>query len=130
MPQNRETGAEADRWGRETARKIILLLHGKPISKFSNECKIRGQRLVVKCARPTTQKVGVSYQMLERIDAVIGAFARDHRMFDLFLLTASQYKVHMTPTRSRGASSGHVGMVRKLIFEQLGKSKGLVDILD
>jgi len=127
MLQNRETGVEARRWGIETAKIIIQCLHGKPLSEFSNEFKIGRKRFVVKCAKLKTLDVGVTYLMLKRIYAVYGAFARDRRRFDLFLLTVSQYKEHMRPMGSKGH---YLGMVRKSFFERFGKYIGEVDIIE
>jgi len=66
--------------------------------------------------------------MLKRLAAVIGAFARNSAEFDLYRLSSEDYERHMTPTKSKGASSGKVGIVRKNVFLQLGKHLGVIDI--
>jgi len=85
---------------------------------------LNGQRVVIKCAAPATTSVGVTYQMLDRLDSVIGAFQRDDNDFDLWSLTPEQYKRSMRETASKGPSAGRVGIVRKADFENMGRSLG------
>ncbi|MCI0628526.1 MAG: hypothetical protein L0387_43905 [Acidobacteria bacterium] len=94
----------------------------------SNEATLAGRRIVIKCARLRTQSVGVSYQMLPSLDAVVGAFQRDDGAFDVFSLDSQIYREHMTDTRSRGASAGRVGIVPKHVFTAEGESIGTVRI--
>ena len=57
-----------------------------------NEYLLDGDRVVIKCARPRNDQVGVTYQTLDRVSAVIGAFQRDDGSFDLWSLTRRQYR--------------------------------------
>jgi hypothetical protein len=127
MPQDRKSGAAARRWGLEIARKIILFLHGEPLSDSDNKCLIGGETLVVKCAKPKTMCVGVSYKMLNEIDGVIGAFARNAQEFDLYKMTVDQYRDHINPTISR-RSHANIGYVLRNVFEEIGEDMGLVKI--
>lgn len=126
MSQNRASGAAADEWGRETARALAQQLGATKPTLRSNECLLDGKRLVIKCAAPGTDSVGVTFKMLDRLDEVVGAFQRDDGAFDLWLLAPSVFKNHMRDTRSRGASAGKVGLVRKDVFQSKGKSLGRV----
>jgi len=128
MPQDQNSGAQANRWGRETARKIMRALNAKPISTGSNECMIEATRVVIKCAAPNTKSIGVSYKMLQRINCVIGALAYDNYQFDLYKLSIEVFRKHMTPTRSKGASMGKVGIVNTAIFASEGMTMGRVTI--
>lgn len=65
--------------------------------RASNEALLNGQHVVIKCAAPATDSVGVTYQMLERLDAVIGAFQLDDGSFELWSLS---------PGSSRAAAGG------------------------
>ena len=91
-------------------------------------CRFLGEIVVIKCSASKRGEVGVSYLMLERIAAVIGAFAKNSNQFDLYRLSPEDYEEHMRPTRSKGPSSGKVGIVRKNVFLQLGKHLGVIDI--
>ena len=117
MPQDRESGAAAVEYGLETARRIAKVLGATKIGNSrSNEYGLNGKRIVIKCAGATTNSVGVPYHMLERLDAVIGSFETEAGTYELYEMTPKMFKEDMRPTRSKGASSGRVGMVRKSTF--------------
>jgi len=109
------------------ASQIMRCLGAKGISPKSNECQLGGDIVVIKSAAPDTDSVGVSYLMLKRIAGVIGAFARSSTRFDLYRLSSEDYERHITPTKSKGPSSGRVGIVKKAVFIQLGKHLGEID---
>ena len=89
-------------------------------SGASNECEVNGERVVIKCARRTQPKVGVSYNMLTKLDAVLGAFEEPSGSYWVLRLPAQRCATLMqqVPTASRGPSSGKVGMVNRAVFEQ------------
>ena len=126
MSQDRQSGASANQWGRETARKLINAFGGKSTSKTSNEFIKDGESLVMKCANLDTTSVGVSYKMLERIDGIIAAFAISSSGFALYRMDPGKFKEVMRETRSRGPSAGKVGLVTKASFIAEGKSQGEV----
>ncbi len=121
MTQNQKTGAEANKYGREMAVKIMSALGSKPIDKNTNECILNGKRVVIKCSRKCTRCVGVSYKMLERLNQVIGAFETDDNIYDLYQLKPQIFKENMRETRSKGPSAGRVGLVIQKVFEEEGK---------
>jgi hypothetical protein len=121
MSQNKQSGADANKYGRETARLIMKELSTKPISKTSNECLLNGRQMVIKCSRVDTKQVGVSYVMLERLDGIIGAFETDMGNYELYEISPDIFKGNMLETRSTGASAGKVGLVLQKIFEEKGR---------
>ncbi len=120
MPQNQETGAAGSHYGHECGRKIIAALGGKKLNSRSNAFLLDGKQYSVHCARRHTTSVGVTYLVLEHLDAVLGAFQQEDGSYRVLLLSAKQYRDNMYPTRSRGASAGRVGMVRRAVFEDVG----------
>lgn len=117
MPQNRESGAAAVDYGLKTARKVAEALGADKIGNpRSNEFSWNGRRIVIKCARARTQKVGVPYHMLKRLDAIIGAFQQEDGSYLLYEMPPRMYQENMTSTYSKGRSAGRVGMVKKSIF--------------
>jgi hypothetical protein len=126
MNQDRSTGAAADRWGRETARVLARAIGATTPSIGSNECLLEGNRIVIKCAAVATDSVGVTFKMLDRLDAVVGAFQLEDGVFDVWSLTPSAFRAGMRDTRSRGASAGKVGLVCKDVFVREGRSLGRV----
>lgn len=121
MPQDRESGARASAWGRDTARAIASKIGATLVGRSSNECRMDGKAAVIKCASIKTKSVGVTYKMLSRIESVIGAFQVDGRTFEIRSLTAEAFRTHMRPTRSRGSSAGKVGIVSREVFSAKGK---------
>jgi hypothetical protein len=130
MPQDRESGAEANRFGRENGTRIMSSLGAERVKAGSNECIFGGQRVSVHCARRATNSVGVTKLCLERLDAVLGAFQQDDGSFVVIQLSADEYKKYSRPTRSRGPSAGRVLLVARSVFEKSGRVVGMVPGLD
>lgn len=126
MGQDRASGAAADKWGRETASALAQKLGATQPSGSSNECRLDGERVVIKCAAAANDSVGVTFKMVDRLDAVVAAFQRENGTFDVWSLTPSVFRAHMRDTRSLGASAGKVGLVRRDVFESEGRSIGRV----
>ena len=82
----------------------------------------------MKYAHLRTTSVGVSYKMLGHLCSVLGAFEADDGSYRVFRISAAQYAASMGATRSRGASAGKVGIVRRTVFERHGKLIGTVRI--
>lgn len=116
MAQDKDSGAAASRWGLETARQVASQLGATMKGGRSNEASLKGQKVVIKCAAATTDKVGVTYKMLEKLDAVIGAFECDDGAFELWSLQTDQFKAAM-----HARSQGEQGMVRRDFFRSDGK---------
>jgi hypothetical protein len=95
-------------------------------SRASNEALLNGKNVVIKCAAPATDSVGVTYKMLETLDAIIGAFQLDDGSFELWSLSPEQFESAMRKTRSRGPSAGKVAIVRRSIFVSHGIHLGRV----
>jgi predicted HNH restriction endonuclease len=121
--QNRKTGAAADKWGRETARYIASQIGAKMKKTGSNEATFRGKKVVIKCAAPATDRVGVTSEMLSTLDSVIAAFSADDGSFELWMLRASVIR-SQAPLRSRRKTSGAQRMIRKTLFVDQGKHLG------
>src|SRR6266576_507004 len=120
MTQDRATGAAADQWGRDTARKIAPKIGAVMKGRTSNEAILDDQTVVIKCAAPKTASVGVTLKMLDHVDSIIGAFQLDDGSFELWILSPARYRDAMRDTRSKGASAGKVALVRKRDFERDG----------
>jgi hypothetical protein len=122
MPQGKESGAMAVEYGLQTARKIAKKLGGIKIGRArSNEYEIENRKVVIKCSRAKTKSVGVPYQMLDRVAAILGSFETENGAYDIYEMRPDTYRENMTPTRSTGPSTGRVGIVRKSAFVDRGK---------
>lgn len=124
MNQTSASGAQASEWGHRCARALATLLGASAPQGNSNECDLNGQRVVIKCAHVNTDSVGVTYLMLERLDAVIGAFEVDGGEYEIWRLPSEIHRAEMTGTRSQGPSAGKVGIVKRRVFQTYGTSLG------
>ena len=120
MSQDQESGAAGNTFGRETAPLIARALGAAMLGPSSNEATYKGNRVVIKCAAQKTNSVGVTYQMLERIHSVLGAFEQSDGSYSVFALPVEAFKESMRDTRSQGASSGKVALVTRGTFERQG----------
>src|SRR5262245_3445627 len=128
MTQDRTSGAAANEWGRRTARALAERLGATTPTGVSNACLLDESRVVIKCAAVSNNQVGVTFSMLGRLDAIIGAFQRDDGKFELWSLAPSIFRTHMRPTRSRGTAAGKVGLVRRDLFQAKGKALGTLSL--
>jgi hypothetical protein len=91
------------------------------LRRGSNECVFNGEQVVIKCAHQRrVQSVGVTYLMLKRLTAVLGAFEETDGSYRVLRLPAARFTSAMCPTRSHGPSAGRVGIVKRAVFEQHG----------
>ena len=127
MPQDRLSGAKAAAWGHATAEKVAAEIGAQGMGRASNECRLDGERIVIKCARVDTQSVGVTYQMLKRLDRIVAAFQLDDGSFELWSITPEQFKTSMRESRSRGGI-GKTALVERKFFQQHGQRMGRVRV--
>ncbi len=121
MPQDRESGARANEYGRKTAREIADKIGAISISRTGNEFELDGKKITIHCAKYKTNDIGASYKMLKRIDSVIAALEQENGDYALYELSPKKFKENMRETKSKGPSMGKVGIVRKAIFRNDGK---------
>lgn len=120
MGQNRESGAAANAYGRETAPKIAGVLGATMLGSESNEALLDGKRVVIKIAGKNTTSVGVTYSMLEGLETVIAAFQHKTGPYEVFSLSAPVFLNHARDSRS-GGGDARVGLVSRKVFETFGK---------
>jgi hypothetical protein len=126
MQQDQQSGATGDAFGTETAPLIAKSIGAIMLGPNSNEATYHGDSVVIKCAGPRTNSVGVTYLMLKRLQKVVGAFQQDDGSFEVISLPVSIFKEEMRETRSLGASAGRVGLVSRRIFESRGQALGSI----
>jgi hypothetical protein len=128
MSQNKESGAKAVQYGKKTARTIGEKIGAISTSNTSNEFKHKDRYVTIRCAHKKTSSVGVSYKMLNRVDAIIGAFEQKKGQYKLCEITTTQYLENMTETKSTGKSAGKVGKVSRSYFINEGKPLETVNL--
>ncbi len=125
MPQNRQTGADAARFGHEAAALIGEKIGAKKLTRNSNEFEWNGQRVTIRTARQGNKQVGVLYDMLPRVQSVIAAFETAPKEFELISLSPEVFQSAM---RDSNTGKGRVGLVNKKVFDEQGKPVGRVNL--
>jgi len=118
MPQDAKSGARANKYGRVTSRLIAKKIGAISLKKNSNEFAFEGRLITIRCAQKGNVKVGVLYRMLDRVDSVVAAFETEKKLYDLYEMTPSLYKMHMRDSKNEG----RLGLVSKQVFVKKGKS--------
>jgi len=125
MRQSRETGAEAARFGHKAAALIAEQIGAKKLTRNSNEFHWNGNRVTIRTARQGNNQVGVLYDMLKRVQSVIGAFETTPNDFELLSLSPEIFQSEMRDSKT---GTGRVGLVRKSVFAEKGKAVGRVSL--
>lgn len=130
MPQDRETGLRASRYGKKCARLIADAIGAQMLGNKSNECLWNNQQVLIKTGHHKTHSVGVLYHMTERIQAVLGTFEQADESYRVIRLPIERCAAIMNakPTRSLGPSANRVGMIPRKIFEDEGQVVQIVRI--
>lgn len=129
MVQTTQSGAAANTFGRETAPKIAREIGAAMTGPQSNEAILDGKHVVIKCAGKHTTSIGVTYTMLKKLDAVIGAFQHKTGAYQVFSLPAAVFAANARDSASASAH-GRVGLVTKKVFEAEGKLIKVVRLYD
>jgi hypothetical protein len=125
MPQDKASGAEASEFGLDCAKRVAAALGAEKLSTKNNRCVHNGADITIHCAKTGNTKIGATYNTLDSVVAVWGAFQIGDE-FEVVALPVDIFKTHMEPTKSTGASAGKVGIVPKSVFDRLGKVVGRV----
>ncbi len=126
MPQDAESGQKARAYGLETAGRIGEQLGAERVSPSANEFIWKGRRVTIRCARHSTQDVGASYAMLDRVDSVIAALEQQNGSYHLFELSAD---VFLSPSRD-SKNQGRIALVRRRVFEAQGTFVAAIDLTE
>ena len=111
MVQNRESGAAGNKYGHIMGEKVAKFLGTKLLSKTSNEIILHGQRIVIKSAREKTPEIGLSTNMLERVQCIIAAIENEDGSYTLYRVETHWYKEKMTQSRSKSDVKGKIKKV-------------------
>ena len=96
MPQDQASGAKARDFGYSTAGIVAAKLGAVFVDSVrGNEAMFRGQRVVLKSARPRTSLIGVTEGTLARVDAVLAALGTPGGVFDVYQIPVAWYRDHM-----------------------------------
>jgi len=123
MPQNRDSGNRARRWGYENAHKVAQHLGATLVNPTrSNEAIWDHRRILVVSAHHGTPSVSVTIATLDRIDAIVAALEDEDSRFTLYEISPLWFRQHMRQSRSSGGS--HIMMVKSAEVRTAGRIIG------
>ena len=100
MTQTKDSGSEANKFGRANAVKVSNFLETSLISKISNEIEFEGDLYVIKSTRRGNNSIGVTKTMLERLNGIIGAFENENGEYELHKLKLEDFFGSKNDSRS------------------------------
>lgn len=80
--------------------------------------------MTIRCAQIGNNQIGVTYGMLDRVDAIIAAFEVEKNQYKLIEISPALYKKFLRDSKNEG----HVGLVQKRYLEAHGKTFHIVSI--
>jgi len=111
MPQDRESGDRARKWGYENARNVAAHLGATFINPGrSNEATWNNRRILIKSAHYGDSQIGATSATLNRVDAIVAALQDRDGLYTIYEVSSNWFKQEMSQSRSPKAS--HVMMVR------------------
>jgi hypothetical protein len=120
MPQDRESGDRARKWGYCMAQEVAKNLGAILINpKRSNEALLNDHRILIKSAHYGDPQIGATPATLDRVEAIVAALQDKGKEYTLYEVTSSWFKLNMSPSRSPRAS--HVMMVECAKIREEGK---------
>jgi hypothetical protein len=99
MTQNRDSGAEAAKFGHKAAGLIAEKIGAKKLTSKSNEFDLKGNRVTIRTAHQGNNQVGVLYSMLGRVQSVIAAFEIAPNEYELLFAFPLARKVSRSNAR-------------------------------
>lgn len=126
MPQDRDSGDRARKWGYYMAQKVANYLGASLINpKRSNEATWENRRILIKSAHYGDPEIGATPATLDRVDAIIAALQDQDKGYTIYEVVPAWFRQEMKPSRSPRAS--HVMMVRCARVCEAGKVRGRIE---
>jgi len=125
MPQDRESGDRARKWGYENAQNVAAHLGATLINPGrSNEATWNNRRILIKSVHYGDPEIGATPATLNRVDTIIAALQDRDGLYTIYEVSASWFNQEMSQSRSPKAS--HVMMVRCVRIRETGRVLGRV----
>ena len=125
MPQDRESGDRARRWGYQNAQNVAAHIGATIINpRRSNEAMWNNRRILIKSAHYGDPEIGATLVTINRIDSIVAALQDQDNVFSLYEITPSWFQQNMRQSRSSGAQ--HVMMVRCSDVRVAGRLLGMM----
>jgi hypothetical protein len=129
MLQTRDSGVEADKFGRANAIKVANFLGTSLISKNSNEIELEGELYVIKSTRRGNNSIGITKTMLKRLNGVVGAFENEKGEYELYKTKLEDFLALQNPSRSLSHQTNKGSKVIKMSSKDIEKHGSFVGII-
>ena len=118
MPQDRNTGAEANAFGKRMALIVANDIGAQKCHSKGNEFSWQGKQITIRSAHRGNSYVGALYSMLDRVDAVLAALETTVRdQFQVWEIDTQSFLAHSKPQ----AKNPDIAQVPTKVFSQDGK---------
>jgi hypothetical protein len=118
MTQDRNTGAQANEFGKRMAIIVASHIGANKVNSDGNEFTWQDKKVTIRSAHKGNAYVGVLYSMLERVDAVLGALETDKPdEFQIWELDSRTYRARSKPQ----VKNPHIAQVPIKVFAKEGK---------
>jgi len=125
MPQNRNSGDRARKWGYAMAQKLANHLGATLMNpKQSNEAIWNNRRILIKSAHFGVPEIGATTATLDRVEAIIAALQEEDGGYTLYEVEPTWFRQNMKPSRSTRASHDMMGRCSK--EREVGKVVGRI----
>jgi hypothetical protein len=124
MPQDRDSGERAMRFGHSMAKRVADYLGAKLIEPSrSNKAIWNNRKINIKSAKLGNSKIGVTLNILDWADSIIAAIQEDATYFTLYEVTSKWFRGEMRPSRQP-----HVMMVSNVKISKAGTNIGPIKV--
>lgn len=120
MPQDRDSGTAAQRWGLAMGKRLAHLLGAKQLRRGSNEVLWNGRTAVIKSCRATNSSFGITAAMLPRLNCALVGIEEEGGGFTVHELPIAAFTTGMRDSRS-GKANGSVKLQTRAAVERHGK---------
>lgn len=121
MLQNQITGSEAVGYGYRMAKIVAKFLDTDLLSAKSNEILLNGELFVIKSARRKTSSIGITVNMLRRLQGIIAAFENNDGGYTLYKVELKRKPpLQMDLSKSSGHKKSKVIKISRKSIKKYG----------
>ena len=112
----------ADReYGVRMARGLAALMNLPKVMDRSEEVRWRGGAALIRCCGPTTPALGVTEQMVKRLDGLLAALEDEAGVVQVWELPPPAFRIEDDDADSRRSVGGKVKLISRAVVEEAGR---------
>lgn len=127
MVQNQITGLAGYEFGQEMAKIVAKFLDTNLLSAKSNEIILDGELFIIKSAHRKTSSIGITVNMLNRLQGIIVAFETDNGKYTLYKVDLKNNPpLQMVFSQSSGHTKNRVIKISRKSIQKYGATIGTI----